>query len=174
MTNLKNEKITELMDINQELLFQAETEKPTHLPFSGKNGKPNEVRDHDYWSDEPSLTDQSDLQSSDINYIMKQYEKTGMLPINEKIQGIYQDNTDLPSLETAFNMVKSAQDAFESLPADVRKLMDNDPSQLENFIADPNNRDYLVKKGLLVENYLEPKDPPKSPSAMQTTEIKEK
>lgn len=110
-----------------------------------------------YHCGDVSMTDPASQKESDINNIMAHYTKTGMLP-QISIPGEYRDNSDTPSLEDAFRIAKSAQDAFYRLPPNVRKLMDNDPSQLENFIADPNNRDYLFKEGVLIERKQETPD----------------
>lgn len=120
--------------------------KPTKLQFSE-----NLVRSHDYYDDEPSLTDQSDLKSSDINTIMEQYVKTGMLPVQERIQAIYADVSEVPSLETAFKIASEASELFSQLPAQVRLAMNNDASEMENFVSDTNNTDFLIKHGVLVE-----------------------
>lgn len=141
--------------------------KPTKLQFSD-----NAVRDHDYYDDTPSLTDQSDLRSTDINVIMEQYAKTGMLPIQDRLQGIYADVSDVPSIETAFKIAKEAQDLFYGLPAEVRRDMDNDPSQLENYVSDVNNRDFLIKHGVLVESKKADGGPQKTPEEAVTTENK--
>lgn len=97
----------------------------------------------------PKLTDQSDKASADINNIMRVYQKTGVLPhVKEKIAR-YVDNTQVVSLEEAFNISKNAQEAFQSLPSDVRKLMDNDPTKLVDFLNDPKNEELLVKHDIL-------------------------
>lgn len=100
---------------------------------------------------EPQLTDQSYANACDINVIMAQYAKTGLLPQNSTIPPRYIDTTQVPTLEQAFSAVNSALEAFNDLPPTIRKLMDNDPSQLENFIADPNNADLLLKHGILIQ-----------------------
>lgn len=100
---------------------------------------------------EPQLTDQSYANACDINVIMAQYAKTGLLPQNSTIHPRYIDTTQVPTLEQAFSAVNSALEAFNNLPPTIRKLMDNDPSQLENFIADPNNADLLLKHGILIQ-----------------------
>lgn len=106
---------------------------------------------------EPILTDQSYKQACDINNIMAQYAKTGYLPQNITVPARYVDNTLIPSFEQSYEIVLKAQEAFYQLPADIRKLMDNDPSQLENFISDPANTDILVSRGVLVQR--EPVEP---------------
>lgn len=99
----------------------------------------------------PILTDQSYKNECDINVIMANYAKTGLMSHVTTLQPHYTDNTIIPSLEAAYDIVNAAENAFFELPPDIRKLMDNDPSQLENFIANPDNVQILLKNGILVE-----------------------
>nr|QJB19087.1 MAG: internal scaffolding protein [Microvirus sp.] len=99
----------------------------------------------------PKRTDQSFKNSCDINIIMAQYAKTGLLPQQNSSTPRYIDNTTIPNLEQAFNVVNTAHNLFYDLPPTIRKLMDNDPSQLENFINNPQNKQLLINEGLLIE-----------------------
>lgn len=98
---------------------------------------------------EPVLTDQSYKKSSDINNIMAQYAKSGLLLEPNKAFAKYVDNTLAIPLEDAHNMLREAQELFMELPYQLRKQMDNDPMQLESFIQDPENHDQLVKYGII-------------------------
>ena len=102
--------------------------------------------------------DQSFKKQCDINVIMKQYENTGMLPQQTHIQPRYVDNTEVPTLEEAFEATNRAMEAFYDLPPEVRRLMDNDPSKLENFIADSENHQVLEKYGIIVKTPIEKPD----------------
>lgn len=103
-----------------------------------------------------SLTDQSSKKSSDINQIMKQYAKTGMLPQYSKKQPVYFDETLIPDAITSFNVVNRARELFYELPSSVRKLCDNDPSKMESVLSDPTNQDFLVKHGVLLKRETSP------------------
>lgn len=107
----------------------------------------------------PVLTDQSHGALADINVIMAQYAKTGMLPNMTTQAPRYIDNTEIPNLQDAFTIVRKASDMFYELPANIRRLMDNDPSQLENFIANSENETLLIKHGLLKKRAPEEKTP---------------
>lgn len=100
---------------------------------------------------EPLLTDQSYKRSTDINSIMAQYAKTGMLPNFRKNPPMYIDETQIPDAITSFNIVNRAQELFQELPAIVRKAMDNNPALMENFIANEENHDFLLKHGVLTK-----------------------
>lgn len=99
----------------------------------------------------PIITDQSYKNECDINLIMANYAKTGLLSHVTTIQPKYVDNSIIPNLETAFDIVNAAEESFYSLPPDIRRLMDNDPSQLEIFISDPKNQRILTENGILIE-----------------------
>lgn len=102
-----------------------------------------------HYCDEKSLTDQSSKKMCDINLIMKQYQKTGLLPNFSQKIGQYLDISDVPSFEEAHDIVTEARSLFLELPSKIRKLMDNNPANLENFVLDPKNIDILVKEGLM-------------------------
>ena len=96
-----------------------------------------------------SLTDQSSKNMCDINLIMKQYQKTGLLPqFNSKV-GQYLDVSEVLSFEEAHEIINLGKELFYELPSEVRKLMNHDPSQLEAFLADENNYDVCLKYGLV-------------------------
>lgn len=100
---------------------------------------------------EPLLTDQSYKKATDINNIMAQYAKTGMLPNFQNKQPVYIDETTIPDALTSFNVVNRARELFQELPAIVRKAMDNDPAQMEKYIQDPENHHFLLKHGVLTK-----------------------
>jgi len=97
----------------------------------------------------PEITDQSFKKSADINNIMKQYAKTGLLNEPNKAFAKYVDNTTAIPLEDAHRLVNEAKELFYQLPSSLRKQMDNDPMQLESFLRDPDNHDQLLKYGLI-------------------------
>ncbi len=96
----------------------------------------------------PIMTDQSFGHSSNINTIVKRYQQTGLLPQTSK-QPQYLDISEVPSFEEAHATVKKSMELFNQLPSNIRKLIDNDPTKLESFISDPNNKNLLISEGLL-------------------------
>ena len=101
---------------------------------------------------EEMLTDQSDKNSADINNIVANYHKTGLLPEVRNKVARYVDNTNVMDLMEAHQFISEAKQMFMELPAHIRKLMDNDPRNLEQFISNPENKEVLVKYGVLEEN----------------------
>lgn len=112
----------------------------------------------------PVLTDQSSKKSSDINHIMLQYSKTGLLPVDQHKVASYMDNTEIPDLMEAQEQIRAARSLFMELPAKIRKMMDNDPVNLVGFLNDPENHDILKKHNILKEKEKELKQVEPSPS----------
>jgi phage internal scaffolding protein len=115
---------------------------------------------------EPKITDQSFKNMCDINIIMANYAKTGLFGHLNNNEPRYVDNSTIPNLEEAFDIVNRAEMLFYELPADIRKLMDNDPSQLEGFIQNPENAEILLKNGVIVK-----REEPKKPFIQELTEL---
>lgn len=97
----------------------------------------------------PKKTVQAHKKMCDINAIMSNYEKTGMLPQFKTKNPFFADVSNIPSIEEAHEVVQTAKENFMNLPSDIRKLMDNDPRKLETFVQNPENHDTLRKYGLM-------------------------
>lgn len=96
----------------------------------------------------PSLTKQAMGAETDINNIMKKYEKDGIITHLAKHQGQYGDFSEVVDYHTALNTMIDADDAFASLPSRIRGEFLNDPGKFLDFVHDPKNHDQMVKMGL--------------------------
>lgn len=119
-----------------------------------------------------SLAKQSFAAECDINNILKKFEKTGMVEHVKQHHGHYGDFIDAPDYLTAMTAIVEAQEAFDSLPANVRKRFANDPAQFLEFVHDPDNRDEMQKLGLLepVQEATPPAPTPKPEEPVGDTE----
>lgn len=95
----------------------------------------------------PSLTVAEHAIDADINVIMKRFGVTGKMPENVRLPQ-YGDFTQVGDYRSALEAVRSAQEAFMEIPADIRARFDNDPQNLLTFAADPANVPKLVELGL--------------------------
>lgn len=111
----------------------------------------------DTHNDEPSLTVQEYAPDCDINNLMAQYERTGLLPHMANGEPRYVDFTNVPDLREALHHLDDATRAFMSLPAIVRKEFDNDPKIFVDFASDPENVPQMRTWGLAPP---EPTTPP--------------
>lgn len=97
----------------------------------------------------PSLTRQEFAEECDINVLMAQFEKTGILPAAmNRTEPRYLDVSDVPDLASALTMLHDATNAFMSLPATTRREFDNDPVKFINFAENPENIEKMRSWGL--------------------------
>lgn len=102
-----------------------------------------------------SMTQQHFKAECDINTIIKRYETTGSWSGDMRIptsQPQFGDYTAVPDLQTAQNMILEGRDAFDALPARVRKMFDNDALAYLDFMSDVNNLDTAIEMGLVSES----------------------
>lgn len=108
------------------------------------------------------LTQQNFKDETDINNIMENFAKTGLVDHVNRVTGSYGDFTSVQDYQLHLDQVMAAQAAFMELPSAVRRRFDNDPAHLLAFLQDPRNRDEAVALGLV-----EP--PPSSPAQKAPT-----
>lgn len=106
---------------------------------------------------EPSMTDQSQFQESDINYIVRKYAdgRTGIttLDLGQDAGVLQYGDTLLPNdYETALDLINAVNEEFYELPSQIRAEFNHDPKQLINALADPRQKARLHALGLLREN----------------------
>jgi len=101
-----------------------------------------------------SRTKQSFKNECDVNNILKNYNKTGVMPENFN-PGEYRD-LDGTDYQEYMQTVASANSMFEELPSALRKRFKNDPAQLLSFVHDDKNVEEAHKLGLLHDDYLPP------------------
>lgn len=101
------------------------------------------------FSGEKSMTDKSFAKDCDVNLIMARFLKGQQITHLAKNPGKYADVSEIPDLSTALNTVTKAQEAFNDLPAQVRKRFGNSPVAMVEFMSDPKNYAEAEKLGLL-------------------------
>jgi len=97
---------------------------------------------------DPSKTDQQWKKSCDVNEIVTKYKRTGQLSHVRAQQPTYADVSEIPDLLTSLTQVKQAESAFLTVPAELRKKLNNDPVAFIDFLNDPTNDDEAIKYGL--------------------------
>lgn len=95
-------------------------------PYSGVSQRP--VID---FSNDPGKTRSEFSQDCDINRIVENFTRTGLLDHLSNARGQFADLTLLPeSYKDALNVVNEASSLFSTLPADVRERYGNDVAGL--------------------------------------------
>jgi phage internal scaffolding protein len=106
---------------------------------------------------EPSMTDQSQYQESDINYIVKKYAdgRTGITTLDLGADsGVLQyGDTLLPGdYETALDLINAVNEEFYELPSQIRAEFNHNPKELIDALSDPRQKSRLESLGLLRQN----------------------
>lgn len=98
---------------------------------------------------DPTLAQQHFKDECDVNNILRKYEATGLVTHVANGTPSYGDFSSVLEFQQAQNILIEAQDAFDALPASLRKRFDNDPAFMLEFIENPDNREEAEKLGLL-------------------------
>ena len=96
-------------------------------------------------------TEQAHADKCDINHILRDYHKTGLIKHAAQHQGTYDDVTAV-DFQNAMFLVTNAQKMFDSLPANIRTRFGNDPGSFLDFVQNPDNTDEMAKLGILKGN----------------------
>lgn len=130
--------------------------KPRHVPHEGLS-----------FEGDPGMTDPSFARDCDINNIMKTYDAQGIRVDLSQFHpdAVFGDTTLLPKdYQAAHQMVKDAEDAFMTLPAEARKQFGNDPARFVQFVENPANGPDLVRMGLATARATPPQPASPEPS----------
>ena len=98
--------------------------------------------------EEPTRAQQHHKDECDINVILERFGKTGQVPVNT-ISGTYGDFSGVHDYHTALNAIIASESEFAALPAQLRNKFNNDPSNLVQFLDNPENRAEAEKLGLV-------------------------
>lgn len=99
----------------------------------------------------PGKTEQAHKKATDMNYILRDYARTGFVRHANKNAGRY-DDVSVTDFQEAMFLVTRAQEMFQSLPGAVRKRFGNDPAEFLDFVQDPANLKEMAGMGILKGN----------------------
>lgn len=94
-------------------------------------------------------TRQSHKEECDINNILAQYKKTGIIEHINTRQAQYIDLPSAVDLQTAFEITRAAESAFADLPSKVRDRFGNDPATFLAALENPDMKKELTELGVL-------------------------
>lgn len=119
-----------------------------------------------------AATVQSAKDECDVNQILKRYETTGVLEHTRQFNGQYGDFSEIGDFQSAMQSVQVGREIFDTLPAQMREIFNNDPGNFLDAVVDPDRNQELVELGILEGNLAEASDSdtPASAPADATTE----
>lgn len=95
------------------------------------------------------VTKQDQAAACDINTILANYARTGVLTHVNNAEPLYIDAPRVEGLQEALELVRDAEAAFMQLPAKVRERFDNEPLALLAALEDPSRAAELRELGVL-------------------------
>lgn len=98
-----------------------------------------------------TLTEQAHKNETDMNYILRDYAKTGFLKHAQKHEGRYDDVT-VTDFQDALLTVNNTQNMFNQLPAQIRDRFANNPAQFLEYVSNPANENEMATLGILKGN----------------------
>jgi phage internal scaffolding protein len=110
------------------------------------------------------ITKQSHKAECDINTILSQYKKTGILNHINNASANYQELPNQIDYQLSLNTIISAEHAFSELPSVVRDRYHNDPSTFLAALSDPSQRAQLEEWGVFKKPVPTLQTPPAEPA----------
>lgn len=115
---------------------------------------------------EVMMTKQEFKDECDIENILKQFSKTGIIEHITKQEAQWLELPDAMDYQQSLETMRQAQEAFESLPSVVREKYDNNPERFLEALHDPSQKDYLTEVGIFAPKWVKDAAPPAaSPAA---------
>lgn len=109
-----------------------------------------------------SRTRQEFKQECDINTIMKQHDRVGVVTHVNRSSPQYMDFSEVPDFQSAMQMMAVATERFMHLPATVRKRFGNDAAEFVKFAEQESNLPQLEEWGLVA-----PAEPDEAPMRVE-------
>lgn len=138
-----------------------------YCELTGKKSPPTTDGEMRLWCQRPGkkqgdgsilyFTEQHHKKECDINYIVKKYDKTGLIQHISRFEGKFGDMSGA-DFQTMQNKVANALSMFEQLPSEIRNRFKNSPTELLSFMDNEQNRNEAIKLGLIRSDWTEETD----------------
>ena len=95
-----------------------------------------------------SMTQQQFAEDSEINNIIRSYDRNGVIEHINRGNAIYADFSGITDFSDALEQIREAQDEFQNIPSEIREKFQNDAGQFFKFASNPDNIGELRELGL--------------------------
>lgn len=96
----------------------------------------------------PGRTKQEFAEEVDINTLLRRFSITGEMPTGVRMP-TYEDFSGVSDYHSAVNAIAEAREAFDTMPAEVRRRFENDPQLFVEFCSNRENLAEARKLGLV-------------------------
>jgi hypothetical protein len=97
----------------------------------------------------PSMTEQAHKDQCDMNYILKDYVRTGFIKHAKGHAGKYDDYSGA-DFQSAMDTVANVKSLFEGLPSAIKKEFNYKPDLFLDYMQNPENAGSLAKRGISI------------------------
>jgi hypothetical protein len=97
------------------------------------------------------MTEQNHAKECDLNWILRKYQKTGVIDHVRKHQGRY-DDVSVTDFTDAMHTVSEAQNMYNELPSFIQMATGGSVEKFLELVQNPDNKDELARLGLLAGN----------------------
>ena len=120
-----------------------------------------------------SLTQQHFQEECDIKTIIKKHDRTGI--ISHVASGVaqYGDYSEINEYRESLDLINHAQESFDGLPSELRKMFNNNPGEFFEFATDPANAQTMVELGLALSPDPVMETPEKAPEKPEDPDVSE-
>jgi phage internal scaffolding protein len=116
------------------------------------------------------LTEQHHKDECDVNKILSNYIKNGVLNHQRDYKGYYDDVTSIGDYDSAMQSIAKANSLFAELPSQIRNKFDNDPARFLEFAGNEENMQEMVELGMVNAPKKDPVDPSSTKEEIQAEE----
>jgi phage internal scaffolding protein len=95
-----------------------------------------------------SLTQEQFAEESNINNIIRSYDRNGVIEHINRGNAIYGDFSNVTDFSDALDQIREAQNEFLNIPSEIREKFQNDAGQFFKFASNPENIQELRDMGL--------------------------
>lgn len=95
-----------------------------------------------------SLTQEQFAEESNINNIIRSYDRNGVIEHINRGKAIYGDFSNVTDFSDALNQINQAKAEFMNIPSEIREKFQNDAGQFFKFASNPDNIEELREMGL--------------------------
>ena len=96
-----------------------------------------------------SMTQPQFQEESEINNILRSHDRNGVIEHINKGKAIYGDFSNITDFSDAIEQINQAKEEFQNIPWEIREKFQNDAGQFFKFATNEDNKDELIKMGLL-------------------------
>lgn len=120
-----------------------------------------------------SLTQQHFQEECDIKTIIKKHDRTGIIQHVASGVAQYGDYSEVNEYRESLDLINHAQESFNGLPADLRKMFNNNAGEFFEFATNPANADKMVELGLAPSPAPVMETPEKAPVKAEDSDVSE-